>query len=299
MAKPFVRWVGGKQKMLPLLRRYVPAELGVYCEPFLGGGALFFDVAPERSLLSDTNIHLIDTWHTLKLNGQKVIVELRRLNEIYESLPMFKSSDGPREPKSRGDLQSKEDFYYWLRWQYRTNKTGSDAVLAARFIALMKLGFNGVYRVNASGVFNVPWGHQSKAQLCDERTLRDAIAVLTKGSHQIQSLDYEITMGQLGSGDFCYLDPPYDDSYTSYSSSGFGPEEQLRLAEVASDAVSRGAMVIATNRDTRLVRSVWRKSRLFKIHQILGRRSVSRDGSQRIGEKDVLIVSKNTKVKRT
>ncbi len=235
--RPFLKWAGGKTNLLPALLAHVPSRFGTYFEPFVGGGALFFALVRwgriGRAVLSDINAELIDTYRALKHEVEAVIEHL----DTY-----------PHEA----------EFYYALR--ARNPWTMPLAERAARMIYLNKTGYNGLYRVNKRGQFNVPFGRYKRPNYKDFDNLRAVARALQGVALRVQS--FEAVLEQAQPGDLVYFDPPYDPvsktaRFTQYHASGFGRAEQQRLAEVFRALVARGVYVLLSNADTPFIRSLY------------------------------------------
>jgi DNA adenine methylase len=263
---PFLKWVGGKRQLLPELQKYVPASFGRYYEPFVGGGALYFDLLPKRAVLSDSNLRLIRTYQAIQKNVEGVI----RLLSTY-----------PYE----------SDFYYRLRAV--NPSTLSDTKLAAWFIYLNRAGFNGLYRVNRQNQFNVPFGRYTNPTICDATTLRACARALQGASRTwIQCLDFSAAIDLAQRGDFVYFDPPYvplsaTSSFTAYAAGGFGPEEQVRLRDTARTLKDRGVSVLLSNSSAPYVYELYKKG--FKIHEVDARRAINSNAKKRGAVKELLI----------
>jgi DNA adenine methylase len=241
--RPFLKWVGGKRQLLPMLLRRLPTGPARYFEPFLGGGALFFALCPKRAVLADRNERLIRTYRGVRDHVDEVIRLLRNY------------------PHDAG-------FYDRLREQ--DIDAASDAELAAWFIYLNKTGFNGLYRVNRSNRFNVPFGDYANPTLCDEPTLRSCSRALA-GADLVHG-DFAVTVANAERGDLVYFDPPYvpmseTSSFTSYTSDGFGPEDQIRLRDTARTLLDRGVGVLISNSATPFVRRIYAEGfHLAEVH---------------------------------
>ncbi|MCB9746193.1 MAG: DNA adenine methylase [Alphaproteobacteria bacterium] len=257
--RPFLKWVGGKRQLLDELDALLPASYNRYYEPFIGGGALFFAERPRMALLSDANGELIDTYRAVRDCPEEVIAELEQ--HVYD-----------------------KDYYYEMRaWD------ASRAPLwqrAARMIFLNRTGFNGLYRVNRAGQFNVPFGRYSNPTICDAENLR-ACSLALRGV-ELAHQGFEAALSLAEPGDFVYFDPPYvpltpTSSFTSYVPGGFGLAEQEQLAEVFATLAARGVSVMLSNSDTELVRELYRG---FHLEEVRARRSVNAQGGGRgkVGE---------------
>jgi DNA adenine methylase len=231
--RPFIKWAGGKRQLLPQLRRYVPEQFGRYYEPFVGGGALFFELRPADSVLTDVNERLIRTYRGVRDDVEQVIELLR-------------------------DCRHEESFFYEQRDVDIDAKT--DAQVAAWFIYLNKIGFNGLYRVNRQNRFNVPFGRHKNPTICDEDTLR-ACSVALAGA-RLDNIDFAAAVANAQAGDLVYFDPPYvpvsvTSSFNRYTSDGFDRAAQERLRDLALDLKQRGVHVLLSNSSAPLVRDLY------------------------------------------
>ncbi len=266
VARPWAKWVGGKTKLLPHILPRLPEKIGMYYEPFVGGGAVFFALAAEkrfkRAMLGDSNEELIRTYGALKNHPDLVIKKLKK--HLYA-----------------------EEYYYRVRAQNpRTLETDE---LAARFIYLNRVCFNGLYRVNKKGVFNVPFGSYTNPTICDEENLWAVSESLDRAVFSL--LDFEDTVGAAKQGDAVYCDPPYwpisdTANFTAYSAGGFGAAEQERLRDVAARLVGNGVHVLLSNSDTPFVRQLYKD---FKIEEVQAPRRVNSKGGKRGNVGELLI----------
>lgn len=243
MTEPFLKWVGSKRKVIPQLRPLLPANIAElrYVEPFLGSGALFFALRPARAVLADISEHLITTYVALRDDLDAVIRELRDL-----------ANDRAYGPDP--------DHYYQVRNVFNSSTECSPALRAAMFIYLNKTCFNGVYRVNRKGGFNVPVGSYENPEILDGARLRECSAALQ--GVELHARRFEDSLADVGPGDFVYLDPPYvpvskSANFTSYAKFGFSPDDQRRVAKLALEAAERGALVMASNSDTPFARELY------------------------------------------
>ncbi|HEX2051058.1 MAG TPA: Dam family site-specific DNA-(adenine-N6)-methyltransferase [Actinomycetota bacterium] len=238
--EPFLKWAGGKRRLLDQLLPHFPDLKGsaTYFEPFLGGAAVFFGLAPRRAVLSDVNPALIETFIAVRDNVDGVISHLRRLRHTRQEFYRVRASR-PRTPESR----------------------------AARFIYLNKTCFNGLYRENLAGDFNVPFGrHSARLVVCDAAQLRAASCALANAL--LQHGDFEQQLDGAMPGDIVYIDPPYivshtENGFVEYNARIFSWEDQKRLAAVATDLVKRGCHVLVSNADHASVRRLYARSSLF------------------------------------
>lgn len=261
-ARPVVKWVGGKTKLLPELLARVPERFGRYFEPFAGGAAMFFRLAPDRAVLGDANQDLIAMYRELGQHPNAVI-DLLKLHEQWHGKKHY--------DEVRDVFNARSSTAAWN---------------ASALLYLNKTCFNGLWRVNASGEFNVPIGDYDEPNICDEHALRAAARLLARA--ELRSGSYEATVADAQAGDFAYLDPPYDDTFTSYTSDGFGHDEQAALATTARDLVAHGVHVMLSNSDTPLIRALYDG---FTVERVSGSRSVSARGERRGSVEELLITA--------
>jgi DNA adenine methylase len=272
---PFFRWVGSKRRLLPELISRLPEDYRArrHIEPFVGGGALFFALAPERALLADLNADLINAYlhvgreHLLeKLLAQLTWLEAEHSEEnYYEVRTVYNSErDVVGSPLERPDFGTIRP-----RWS---------ALRAAVFLYLISTNFNGLYRENRLGAFNVPVGDRKNPDIRNEKALRRCHVLLNQPQVEIKCQDFTYPMTAAMPDDFFYIDPPYDSSedaatpsFTSYSAEGFGDEQQVKLRDRVVFATARGAKVMLSNHDTPFVRELYKD---FLIEAISGPRSV-------------------------
>ncbi len=269
MAKPFLRWVGSKAKLLPVIREWLPATFRRYHEPFLGSGALYFSLAPCDAVLSDFNNRLTVTYGSIQRSLDAVLVPLRVYAEMY--------------------AKHGAAFYYHVR-----DTIDPDAMdtheLAAWFIFMNRTGFNGVYRVNGSGEYNAPAGRfANPPTVCDEESLRAVAEALAPAV--IISSDFRAAEERVQPSDFVYMDPPYIPTsetadFTTYTKGGFGLAQQVALRDMAVRLKRKGAYVVLSNSDTPRVRELYAG---FEIREVQRAGSVNSDGANRQKVTELLI----------
>jgi DNA adenine methylase len=268
-ARPFLKWVGGKARLWPTLAEHLPKDAAQlrHVEPFVGGGALFFHRQPQRALLADLNRHLIETYRALKTNLNGVI----------------------------GGLEVLEDGGYELARYEEVRELYNHATLpletrAAMLIYLNKTCFNGIYRVNKRGHFNVPPGvFKSEPNILDRPNLIAVHRALQGVELRVAS--FELTMGDCGAGDFIYLDPPYmpltkTANFTSYTEDGFNDDMQYALAREFVKADKRGARIMLSMSDHERAHEIYKHYRIFSVRNS---RSVSVDPANRGSVSELLI----------
>ncbi len=274
IAKPFVKWVGGKRQLIPELLKYIPKNFNNYFEPFVGGGALFFELY-NLGILKNKKVFLFDINEEL-INAYKIIRDYP--NELIEKLKEFKSKHN-------------KEFYYQIRELDRTNnyKKLNNIIKAARFIYLNKTCFNGLYRVNKKGYFNVPMGKYKTPKILDENN----ILLVSKALQNtiIKHCDYKKVLEYAQKEDFIYFDPPYyplteTSNFTSYTQKKFLKKEQIELFETFDILSQKGCFVLESNSDTEFINNLYKK---FKIEKVFANRFVNSKASNRGKISEVLI----------
>lgn len=232
--KPIMKWVGGKRELLPELRKNIPSsfdkETNTYYEPFIGGGALLFDILPHHGVINDSNEELINLYTVVKNDVDSLIKEVSSYpydKDFYYSIR---------------ELDRREDFPDFL----------SDIKRAARTLYLNKTCFNGLYRVNKKGQFNTPFGKYSNPTICKENDLKDVSSYFNDNDISIMSGDFAQCVKDAQEGDFVYLDPPYvplskTSSFTSYTKEGFEDCDQKRIKSIIDDLSNNGVYVLMSN----------------------------------------------------
>jgi DNA adenine methylase len=260
-----VKWAGGKTRLVPEILARFPDRFGRYHEPFVGGGAVFFALTPRSAVLSDVNDELIEAYRALRDAPMEVISALRR-------------------------HRATEAHFYRVRAQDRAALL--PAAAAARTLYLNRTCFNGLYRVNRRGVFNVPFGRYDSPTLCDPMNLELVSRALA--GVELRAEDALTIADRVSRGDLVYFDPPYvpvsrTASFTSYAAGGFGPAEQERLADLFTELAARGVHVVLSNSDTPLVRQLYRGHRIAPVY---ARRSINSRGDRRGPVRELLITAR-------
>ena len=274
--RPFLKWAGGKTQLLPELLKRIPStwnpQTDLYVEPFVGAGALFWELQPEHALLGDALDILIVTWTAIKFCLPSVLAGLRALAESYK-----------REPKAT---------YYEVRDEF--NAQGLVCMPAAKLIFFNKTGFNGLYRTNSQGAFNVPWGKDPNAGIVDEGNLTACSDFLRRIDLNVVGGDFVEVINSCDtaslSGSLVYCDPPYipvskTSNFTSYTADGFTYADQLRLIQYAVWLRDQGAHVILSHAADEVLIENYRRCG-FKCDLVSARRAINSKGSKRgpVGE---------------
>jgi DNA adenine methylase len=242
--RPFLRWAGSKQRLLRQLLPLVPATFERYYEPFLGSAALFFLLLPPDAVLSDTCEELIATYEAVRGNPNVVLRHLAGMN-----------------PKDR-------DYFYAVR----EKRSRGPYKRGAEFIFLNRAGWNGLYRVNSLGQYNVPYGAPKTSGLVDPKHLRECSKALQRPTIRIRAADFESAVTNARRGDFVYFDPPYvtghnNNGFIDYNQNLFSWNDQIRLAKLVNNLSERGVKVLLTNADHRQVREMYSGFKMIKIHR--------------------------------
>ena len=272
-AKPFVKWAGGKRQILEKLKKYIPENFNTYYEPFVGGGALLFDLAPKNAVINDSNEELMNVFN--------VLCNEKLYNKMCKYLNKF-------------ERKHCEDFYYELRNIDRNKRKFSRMNVckkAARTIYLNKACFNGLYRVNSKGEFNVPFGKKLKVNTYDGENLLNVHTYLTLNNVSILCTDFESAVCTAKKGDFIYFDPPYDsdtNTFNSYTETGFNKDEQRRLARIFKELSDKGCFVMLSNHNTILIQELYKD---YNIHIIEAKRSINSNGKKRGNVEEVIITN--------
>jgi DNA adenine methylase len=261
-ASPFLKWAGGKTQLLPVILQHVPFHFDTYIEPFLGGGALFFELQPRKAVLADSNAELINCYTMVRDRVEDIIAEL-------------------------SSYSYSEEFYYELRSQ-----EPQDPILrAARLIYLNRTCYNGLYRVNKKGQFNVPFGKYHNPVICDTERLRAASAALQHA--ELYCSDYREALRNFAKpGDFIYIDPPYHpvsqySDFKRYTAEFFYEEDQLTLAQKVKELAEQGSYVLVSNSYCDFILNIYRD---FQIIEVSAKRNINKDPQKRGDVKEVLVV---------
>ena len=270
--QPFTKWTGGKRQLLEELRSYMPETYGRYFEPFVGGGALFFDLAPEQAVINDFNEELINAYRQIKNNPAELINLLIKHKE-----------------------NNSKDYYLALRSADRDGRisrmTGVER--AARILYMLRVDFNGLYRVNSKNQFNVPYGRYKNPKIVDIDLLYQISEYLNENDIEILQTDFAEAVKDAQTGDFVYFDPPYiplneTSSFTSYTHEGFSYEEQVRLRNTFKELTERGVYAMLSNSSSPLVEELYKD---FNIYFVEAQRTNGAKSSSRGKISEIIVTN--------
>jgi len=266
---PFLKWAGGKRQLLSQMESFIPNNFNKYIEPFVGGGALFFYLLPQNAILIDNNWELINCYKIIKKNVDELIDSLKK--HTYNKEYYYKIRAVDRDPESYRKISNIEK--------------------AARTIFLNKTGYNGLYRVNQKGFFNVPFGRYKNPKICDRKNLLAVHHILQPV--KIVHNSFEICLDYANSGDFVYLDPPYyplskTSLFTSYTKQDFGEASQLKLYDVFRELDQKGCKILLNNSYSEFILKLYKN---YRIEILKAKRSINSKSNKRGEIKEVLIMN--------
>lgn len=271
LVTPVVKWVGGKRQILDKIQMYVPRNITTYYEPFVGGGAVLFDIQPNKAVVNDINSELINLYQIIKDNVEDLIQDLKK-------------------------HKNEEDYFYEVReWDRNRDNYSSKTPVekASRIIFLNKTCYNGLFRVNRAGEFNSPFGNYKNPNIVNEETLRAVSKYFNKANITFCNKDYAEVLKGARKGAFVYLDPPYDPisdtaSFTGYDKGGFDRDEQIRLKRTCDMLNKKGIRFLLSNSATDFIFDLY-KDKDYKIEVIQAKRAINSDPNKR-GEIDEVLV---------
>ncbi|MFW6016541.1 MAG: DNA adenine methylase [bacterium] len=268
LVKPFVKWAGGKRQILSEIKKYIPENFSTYYEPFLGGGAVLFDLQPNRAVINDVNIHLYNVYNVIKNNVDELIEDLKR-------------------------HRNEEEYYYAMREKDRNGEIEkmSDVEKASRILYLNKTCFNGLFRVNSAGEFNVPFGRYKKPAIVNAPVLKAVSHYLNSNNIRILNVDFEEAIKGMRRQAFVYFDPPYyplsdTSSFTGYTLDGFDKDDQRRLKRLCDNLDNRGCRFLLSNSSADFIKELYDG---YNIEYIGANRSINSNGDDRGEVTEVLI----------
>lgn len=266
---PFIKYVGGKRQLLPIINEKKPKEFNNYFEPFVGGGAVFLDINPKRAVVNDFNSDLINCYIQIRDNLDELIKILEKLQRDFNKLD---------------NDEDKAKYYYAAREKFNRSKGLSKVKRAGYLIFFNKSCFNGLYRCNSKGEFNVPFGKKKKLNLYDLDNLK-AISEKLNNNTIIMNDDFECACKTIGKGDFVFFDSPYYETFDTYQKGGFSEEDHKRLNNLFKQLDKRGAYCMLTNSDTNFIKDLYKD---FNIEEIEVKRLVNSDASNRKGREVII-----------
>lgn len=270
--QPFTKWTGGKRQLLPVIRELIPKTYNRYFEPFVGGGALFFDLAPKDAVINDFNAELINCYQQIKDNPQELI-EILKVHQEYNS----------------------KEYYLDLRSADRDERIDmmSEVQRAARILYMLRVNFNGLYRVNSKSQFNVPYGRYKNPKIVDEELISAISVYINNNQLEIKVGDFEKAIVDVRTGDFVYFDPPYiplseTSAFTSYTHEGFSFADQVRLRDAFKRLSDTGAYVMLSNSSSALVEELYKD---FNIHYVEATRTNGAKSSSRGKISEIIVTN--------
>ena len=274
LIKPYLKWAGGKRQLLPEIMKYLPENINnyTYYEPFVGAGAVFFELQPQRAVINDFNGQLILTYAVIKENVEDLILLLKKHMK-----------------------KNNKEYFYEIRNMDRDHEKFNSLggiEKAARLIFLNKTCFNGLYRVNSKGLFNVPCGGYKNPAICEDTVLRQISAYLNSNDITILNNDFERAVLTADKKSFVYFDPPYHSpdktNFTGYRANGFNEDEQERLRDVMKKMTGRGIKCLLSNSDTEYIRELYGND-IFDIISVQAKRRINSDSAGRGFVNELLI----------
>lgn len=266
---PFLKWAGGKRQVIKYIRKYVPHKFNTYYEPFVGAGAVFFDLLPKNAVINDINSELINVYKVIKYSVEELILDLKK-------------------------HVNSEEYFYFIRGLDRDKvifNSLTDVEKASRTIYLNKTCYNGLYRVNKSGHFNTPFGRYKNPEIINENLLREISEYLSNANVVILNCDFEEAIKNISPNDFVYFDPPYDplsetSNFTSYSSTGFSKNDQIRLKKVCDELDNKNIKFLLSNSSTDFIIDLYSD---YNIEFIEAKRFINSDVNKRGNIQEILV----------
>lgn len=269
LVTPVVKWVGGKRQLLKDITQYIPQAYSTYYEPFLGGGAVLFDLQPAKAVVNDINEELINVYETIRDDVEGLIADLKKHQNEAEYFYMIREKDRDREK------------YNQL----------SKVERASRIIYLNKTCYNGLFRVNRHGEFNTPFGRYKNPNIVNEDTLRAVSVYFNKANITFRCGDFEDAVKGVRKGSFVYFDPPYDPvsesaNFTGYDKGGFNRDEQIRLKKLCDKLNERGVKFLLSNSATDFILDLYKD---YDIKIVQAKRAINSKGDKRGEVNEVLV----------
>ncbi len=274
LIKPYLKWAGGKRQLLAEISKYIPKNIRdyTYYEPFIGAGAVLFELQPKKAIINDFNTQLILTYRAIRDNIDELLIALSKHQENYN-----------------------EEYFYKIRAQDRQAESFqklSDVEKAARLIFLNKTCYNGLYRVNSQGLFNVPFGKYKNPTIFEEAVLRAIHSYLKINDIEILNGDFSQAVHKIPRQSFVYLDPPYhspnNTNFTGYQANGFDDNEQIRLRDTYAELTQKKIKCLLSNSDTDFIRDLYNDHR-FDVITVQAKRTINSNSAGR-GEINEILV---------
>lgn len=276
LVQPFLKWAGGKRQLMKEIDKYIPTKISTYYEPFLGGGAVLFNIQPKKAIVNDSNPELINAYKVVRDNIDELIADLKK-------------------------HENKKEYFYNIRKIDRTVEYNSlsDIKKASRLIYLNKTCYNGLFRVNLSGEFNTPFGNYKNPNIVNEHVLRAVSNYLNKNDIKFLCGDFEESIKGIRKEAFVYFDPPYapisdSSSFTGYTIDGFNDEDQKRLENICNKLQERGVKFLLSNSTAPIILDLYQK---YDIKYVDAKRNINSIGEGRGDIKEVLIKSNGNDTK--
>lgn len=270
LVAPVVKWVGGKRQLLPEILKYIP-KFGnnKYYEPFIGGGALLFELQPKNAVINDSNLELINLYKVIKYQLEELIYDLQKHHNNAEYFYHVRELD-------------RDHLAYGLM---------SDVEKASRLLFLNKTCFNGLFRVNRAGEFNAPFGNYKNPNIINDSTLKAVHNYFNSSNIDFRVGDFALALIDIKKNDFVYFDPPYDPvsssaNFTGYTNNGFGRCEQIRLKELCDSLNSRGIKFLLSNSSTDFIKDLYKD---YIIEDVMARRVINSNAALRGEINEVLV----------
>ena len=271
LVMPVVKWVGGKRQLITEIDKYIPSHFSTYYEPFLGGGAVFFYLQPKKAVVNDINKELINLYQVIQDNVEELIEDLKK-------------------------HKNEPDYFYSIRELDRdleVYKKLTPVERASRIHYLNKTCYNGLFRVNSQGQFNVPFGRYKNPNIVNKTTLRAVSNYFNSAKITFKCCDFEEALKGARKGSFVYFDPPYDpvsdtSSFTGYDKGGFDRQEQIRLKKLCDKLNRRGIKFLLSNSETEFILDLYRD---YKIEIVQAKRSINSKGNKRGEVNEVLVMN--------
>lgn len=272
LVAPVVKWVGGKRQLLPEIKKYIPTKFTTYYEPFIGGGAVLFELQPKKAVINDVNTELINLYTVIKESPEEIIAEL----------------------KKHAQFSTDSDYFYKIREKDRNiieYALMSNVEKAARIHYLNKTCYNGLFRVNKAGEFNAPFGRYKNPDVVNEITIRAVSKYFNESNIEFRNTDFEEALKGIKKGAFVYFDPPYDPvsdsaNFTGYSKGGFDRSEQERLKKLCDELHKKGIKFLVSNSATDYIKDLYKD---YTIEIIKAKRAINSNGDSR-GEIDEVLI---------